>query len=153
MKTISTVLLIALALGWAWVLGRPLIQTVFNRAHRDPVGHFSRQLTTLGQAPRNSTMMPSFSGGPAAGNGVRQRRRQIMLALVIAAVVSLGFAVALGGIFVAQNLFIDVLLVGYLAAAARAGSLETERRQKVSYLGDTSESVRPAYLRTGSDRF
>ncbi len=152
MKTISTVLLIALALGWAWVLGRPLIQTVFNRAHRDPVGHFSRQLTTLGQAPRNSAITPSF-GGPPAGYSIRQRRRQIMLALVFAAVVSLGFAVALGGIFVAQHLLIDVLLVGYVAAASRAGSLETERRQKVSYLGDASESVRPAYLRTGSDPY
>ena len=152
MKTISTVLLIALALGWAWVLGRPLIQTVFNRAHRDPVGHFSRQLTTLGQAPRNSVTTPSF-GGQQTGYGVRHRRRQIMLALVLAAVVSLGLALAMRGIFVAQHLLIDVLLVGYVVAAARAGSLETERREKVSYLGEANDSVSPAYLRTGSDRY
>ena len=147
---ITITLLVALIGGWGWVLGRPLIHTVFNRAHRDPVGHFSRQLDTLGQAPRNS--VSSFGAQPRATHGVRQRRRQIMLALVIAAVVSLGFALFSGGIFVAQHLVLDAALVGYVVAASRAGNAEAERRHKVSYLDSGNGSSQPSYLRAASDR-
>ncbi|MEZ5341904.1 MAG: hypothetical protein R2706_10775 [Acidimicrobiales bacterium] len=147
---IITVVLVGLIGCWTWVLGPSLLRTVFSRAHRDPVGHFSRQLNTLGQAPRSSAAM--YGRPIAGGNSVRQRRRQVLLALVIAAVVSAGLALVAGGIFVAQNLLLDVALVGYVVAAARAGSAEAERRNKVAYIGAPNESLSPAYARTGTGR-
>ena len=152
MSLISTIVLLLLVAAWGWVLGRPLLQSMLNRSQRDPVGHFNRQLSVLGNAPRQSA---AFAGPIAAGpsRSMKRRRLQWFMALVMAAVVSLLLGLVLGGIFWWQHLLLDVLLVGYVALAARIGAAERERANKVTSLrlvGAEESSVR--HLRAVGER-
>lgn len=160
MSMISTFVLVFLVAAWGWVLGRPLLQSLLNTSHRDPVGHFNRQLSVLGQAPRESVRLgtgSSFGSGPSLGsprNSMKRRRLQWFMALVMAAVVSLALAVVFGGAFVWQHLLIDVLLVGYVVVAARVGAIERERASKVTNLrlvGGQNQGPAP-FLRAVGDR-
>lgn len=154
MSLISTVVLVLLVAAWAWVLGRPLLQSLLNSSHRDPVGHFNRQLSVLGQAPRESVRLGSGLAFPRSRNAMKRRRLQWMMALAMAAVVSLVLALVFGGAFVWQHLLIDAMLVTYLIVASRIGAAERERAAKVTDLrivgGQNQE--RPSYLRAVGDR-
>ena len=153
MSLISTVVLILLVAAWGWVLGRPLLQSLLNRSHRDPVGHFNRQLSVLGQAPRQSVGRPPSSMMAPSRNTMKQRRLQWFMAFVMAAVASLVLAVVFRGVFVWQHLLIDGLLLAYVAVAARMGAMERERSAKVTNLrvvGQNSGS--PSYLRAVGER-
>lgn len=180
MSVVQTLVLGGLVAIWGWVLGRPLLQSTFNRARRDPVGHFNKNMTILGQAPRRSldhhskfanrgvqglgmqgmTMhggrvqtarghgrvagAGSFSGQPA-----RKRRLQVMLALVIAVLISAVLAVMMRGLFVAQVAVLGAVLVLYLGLAASAGGREAERGTKVRYL-NAGRTVEPARVRAAA---
>lgn len=168
MNLISSLVLLLLVVAWGWVLGRPLLQSLLSRSQRDPVGHFNRQLSVLGNAPRQSNALSSHGmGGSSLGQpmgfspirpSMKRRRLQWCMALVIAAVVSLGLAVTAGGIFVWQHLLLDALLIGYVALAARTGALERERAAKVTNLrvvgsnGSSSNAAQPSYLRAVGQR-
>jgi len=159
MSLISTVVLVLLVAAWGWVLGRPLLQNLLNKSHRDPVGHFNRQLSVLGQAPRESSRLGASNIGGGVGftparNSMKQRRLQWFMALVMAAVVSLFLAVVFRGAFVWQHLLIDGMLVAYVVVAARVGAIERERASKVTNLhvvGGQSQG-QPPYLRAVGDR-
>ncbi len=154
MSLISTFVLVFLVAAWGWVLGRPLLQSLLNTSHRDPVGHFNRQLSVLGQAPRESVR---FGSGPTLGqprDSMKRRRLQWFMALVMASVVSLGLAVVFGGAFVWQHILIDVFLVAYVVVAARIGALERERASKVTNLrlvGGQNQGPAP-FLRAVGER-
>jgi hypothetical protein len=155
MPTISYVVLVLLVAAWTWVLGRPLLQNLFNSSHRDPVGHFNRQLSVLAQAPQRSLVEPPMGfAGSFKAQSAKRRRLQWFLGFVIAAVVSLVLAVVVGGVFVWQHLLIDGLLVGYVVYAARAGALERERSSKVTSLRVVSArpASQPPFLRAVGDR-
>jgi hypothetical protein len=135
---------------WAWVLGRPLLQNLFNVARRDPVGHFSRQLSVLGRAPERSLAQSSLTTSPQATSGqawgrqpATKRRLQLMMALVLSVMVSAVLAAVMQGIFVWQLGLLGLMLVTYFGLAARAGAYEAERGSKVTYLnaGRTSNPV------------
>lgn len=134
MNLIQTLALVALAAVWAWVLGRPLLENLFNVARRDPVGHFNKQLSVLGQAPERSLSQASNGSQGWGRQPARKRRLQLMMALVIAVVVSAVLAIALQGIFVWQVGLLAIMLLGYVGLAARAGAYEAERGTKVAYL-------------------
>lgn len=86
-------------------------------------------------------------------SSMKRRRLQWLMALVMAAVVSLVLAVAVGGVFVWQHVLIDVLLVGYVALASRMGAIESERGSKVTNLRVVgSNEGQPSYLRAVGDR-
>ena len=154
MSLISTLVLILLVVAWGWVLGRPLLQNLLNRSHRDPVGHFNRQLSILGQAPRHSVGKSSSSFASPSRTSMKRRRLQWFIGFVMAAAVSLVLAVVFGGVFVWQHLLIDVLLLAYIGLAARMGAVERERSAKVTNLrvvgGQNSGS--PSYLRAVGER-
>jgi Mg2+/citrate symporter len=153
MSLISTVVLILLVAAWGWVLGRPLLQSMLNRSHRDPVGHFNRQLSVLGQAPRHSATLGSSSIIAPSRNAMKRRRLQWFMAFVMAAVVSLVLAVAFRGVFVWQHLLIDGLLVAYVALAARMGAMERERSAKVTSLRVVGQNPgSSSYLRAVGER-
>ena len=157
MNLIQTLALVGLVAVWAWVLGRPLLQNVFNVARRDPVGHFNKQLSVLGKAPERSTQMPGPSG-VGAGNqawgrqAAKKRRLQIMMALVISVAVSAVLAVALQGIFIWQFGLLTFMLLGYLGLAARAGAHEAERGSKVTYLTAGRAESKPVQIQAVGDR-
>lgn len=137
---VQAIILGALAAVWLWVLGRPLIRSLFNMARRDPVGHFNRNMSVLGQAPQKSLAYRQGSVGANNLRMARQRRLQIFLALCIAVVVSAGLAIAFRGLFIWNNVIMDVLLVGYTLMAAKAGAELNQGqpkrgRSQVSYIG------------------
>ena len=153
MNTISYIVLILLVSAWAWVLGRPLVQNLLNSSHRDPVGHFNRQLSVLGQQQSAHHGPRAFAGNFQA-QSAKRRRLQWFLGFVIAAMVSLVLAVAVGGSFIWQHLLLDVTLVGYVYYAARAGAAERERSAKVTNLrvvGGRS-MAQPTFLRAVGER-
>jgi Mg2+/citrate symporter len=157
---ISTIVLLLLVVAWGWVLGRPLLQSLLSKSHRDPVGHFNRQLSILGNAPRQSSAMgqsnalgfsPQFAS--MQRSSMKRRRLQWFMALLMAAVVSLVLAVTVGGVFVWQHVLIDALLVGYVVLAARMGAIERERASKVTNLRVVgSNEGQPSYLRAVGER-
>ena len=157
MNLIQTLALVGLVAVWAWVLGRPLLQNVFNVARRDPVGHFSKQLSVLGRAPERSSQIPGPSSMGTSNQAwgrqsAKKRRLQVMMALVMAVVVSAVLAIALQGIFVWQLALLAFLLVGYVALAARAGAYETEHGSKVTYLNAGRSESRPVQIQAVGDR-
>ncbi len=146
--------LLGVAAVWVWVLGRPLLQNLFNGARRDPVGHWNRKMSVLGEAPQKSlaedgprAMRPlAFDGGASGASSIggtysaKKRRLQIFMALVIAAVLSLVFAVIWRGLFIWNHLIMDVLLVGYALLTARMGNIAAERA-KVTYLAPAQRNT------------
>ncbi len=173
MSLIQTLVLIGLVVVWGWVLGRPLLQNTFNRARRDPVGHFNRNMSVLGQAPRrsldHSSSMSSRgvqglgmqglgmqgnrvrSGGSWATQPARKRRLQVMMGLLLAVMVSALLAVVAQGIFVAQLGVLAAALVLYVGLAAVAGAREAERGDKVRYL-NPDRAAEPARVRAVAER-
>lgn len=150
MPWFPTVVLTALALMWGWVLIRPAIQNMLNGERRDPVGHFNRHLSVLGQTPDRAV---NFSASSWQYQPVRKRRLQIFLALLMAAGTSLVLALLFQGIFWWQNLLLDALLIGYTVMAARAGAAEQLRTQNVTYLGSSMQQHDDSgYARAAGDR-
>jgi len=95
----------------------------------------------------------SQQGFNQRGSSMKRRRLQWFMALVMAALVSLVLAVAVGGVFIWQHVLIDVLLVGYVLLAARMGAIERERGSKVTNLPVMNTSgAQPSYLRAVGDR-
>jgi hypothetical protein len=144
MPSIPVIVIAALAAAWGWMLGVPLIKSLIQRDRSDSVGDFNRQLTQLAKAPRRSLAVQrgqkerrsSFSPAAWRAQPARNRRRQVFLSLCISVVTSLLLGVAFGGIFWALHITMDVLFAGFLGLAARAGAIETEQRQKVTYLDE-----------------
>ncbi len=140
------------------MLGRPFVLHLLNSAQRDPVGHFNRQLSALGDAPRQSVnRLNSGSYGPVHGvPSARKRRLQWFLALVIATALSIPLALVFRGTFIGVAVLMTLALGIFVVIAARAGAAEVERSQKVRYLApvdsapvETSASV---YVRAAGDR-
>jgi hypothetical protein len=149
MSLFPILVLSGLALLWGWVLVRPALQNMMNGSRRDPVGHFNRQLSVLSQTSSNSS---SFSAGSWQYQPARKRRLQLFLALGFAVVVSLVLAVAFRGIFIWQHILLDLLFVGYVVLASRAGANELARSQKVTYLGSTTQRRPNEYAKAVGDR-
>ena len=150
---VQAIIIVGLAAVWIWVLGRPVLQNLFDRSRRDPIGHFNREMSVLGSVPGRSSrpigLQSGMSRGP--GRGAKKRRLQIFLALGISAVVSLILAVIWGHPFVYQHLVLDVLLVGYIALAAKAGAAQRERGSKVTVL-KLERTEAPAFARAANGR-
>ncbi len=153
---VQAIVIVGLATVWIWVLGRPVLQSLFDRARRDPVGHFNREMSVLGSSPGiGKGSRPSSSSRPGMASMGRQsaqrRRLQVFLGLGIAAVVSLVLAIVFRGAFVVQNLIIDVLLVAYTVMAARVGGVQREQGAKVTML-NVDHVPNPVYARTAEGR-
>jgi hypothetical protein len=133
------------------MLGVPLIKNMIQRDRSDSVGDFNRQLNQLAKAPRRSLAVQrghsdrrtAFTPAAWRAQPARSRRRQVFLALCISAVTSLLLGVAFGGVFWALHIVMDVLVVGFVGLAARAGAIEWEQRQKVTYLQDYDRGEQP----------
>ena len=150
MALLDTLIVAALVLVWGYVLGKPFLMNLFGSMRRDPVGSFTHQLHVLGQAPRIA------AGRPASRQSIRRRqaarRRQVLLALAISVVTSLGLAVVFGGIFTTLHVLMDLLLVAYLGLAAVVGR-RTLQRSNVVRLRPVSQPVfQPRYARVAGDR-
>ncbi len=122
---LRVIAIVVLAAVWSWFVIIPYAQQMLQR--------------------RQSTQMPFATGGAAAFRGpvapvmasraAKKRRLVIMMALAMAALITLPLAIIFRGIFIAEHLLFDALLVGYVLLAARAGSVEMEARRKVAPIG------------------
>ncbi len=146
--SVPTLVIAGLVLLWGWVLLRPSLQNLMNGARRDPVGHFNKSLSVLGQAPERSRTM---STGSWQYQSVHKRRQQLLMGIMGAVAVSLLLAVVFRGIFIWQHLLLDAVLAGYLVLASRAGANETMRLQKVTYLGTTDQTTVGGYQQAAGD--
>ena len=159
MPSIPVIVIASLAVAWGWMLGVPLAKSLIQRDRTDSVGDFNRQLNQLAKAPRRTLAVQrgqkerqsNFSPAAWRAQPARNRRRQVFMALCISVVTSLLLGIAFGGIFWALQISMDLLLAGFIGLAARAGAIETEQRQKVTYLDDYGRG--PVDLEEFEDEF
>lgn len=172
MNFLEYLAIFALVGVWGWVLGRPLLMSALNKAHRDPVGHYRQKVAAAGRqaglgGARPGAVAAGLGGygnlGPAsfrpvlggrpslAPRSARKRRLQVMMALGMATAMSALLALVFQGIFVGQLLLLGVLLVAYVGLAAAAGGREADRRHKVTYLNAGRSTSIPARARVASE--
>jgi hypothetical protein len=149
--------LVILGVLWAVVLVPPLLRSRSEARRTDSVGDFTYRLGVLSKTGGHRTAAPRRpTAGPAAGPAYRgmtraqRRRRDVLLTLAVAAMLTLGLAAAtaMTPMWIA-HLLVDALLLTYVLAIVRTRSVVTERRAKVAYLPNRG---RPELLlrRTGS---
>ena len=145
--------LVILAVLWAVVLVPPLLRSRGEARRSDSVGDFRYRLGVLSKTGGHSgaaTRRPSTGPAPRGMTRAQRRRRDVLLVLGVAVMLTLGLAAGTGltVVWVAQ-LLVDTLLVAYVLAIASMRSAVTERRAKVAYLPNRG---RPELLlrRTGS---
>ncbi len=156
--------LLILAVVWAIYL------FTWARSRRDQRGvnsisSFSKHLSVLERTsparPSRTTTFASRSSGrpepifpaatyqpprpPMSLSAARRRRRNVLYALAVAAIVTLVLIPFMGSTMVALQVLTDLLLVGYLGLLVRTQRLATERREKVRYL-PTVGAAEPQYL-------
>jgi hypothetical protein len=154
---VTFVVLFILAAVWAiyavfWFRGRSEHRSV------NSISSFSKHLSILertsprrqapptriaGPAPQTGTVSlarPAFAPVPYRSNATmtrreaRERRKNVLLGLVSAALVTLALGVLLGGALWYLQLLSDLLLVGYVFLLVQIQRLATERQHKVRYL-------------------
>jgi hypothetical protein len=124
---LRTLLLLILAAIWAAVLLPPWLQNRRERRPNDSIVSFRSQMGTLQRtAPTGGSLMNTRMSRREA----QRRRRDILLTLACAASLTLVLAVMLGGPVIALHLFVDVLLVAYVALLVNAQQAATMRPQR-----------------------
>lgn len=140
-----------LGLLWAAVLVPPLFRARSERRGANSIGDFSQSLGVIGRTggysasravppiPQSPSARHRAPGGrptgPAVMSPAQRRRRDVLLTLGAAVVVTLLAAVITGStaVWVAQ-VVTDALLVTYVALLVRRRTLAAERSAKVRYL-------------------
>ncbi len=170
----TVVLLLLIALGWtAWLTPRWLR----HRRAAHPGGSidaFHQQLSKLSAldrpitpaagaemrpllSPRSIPTRASVPPVPLARAGrrpalssrreMRQRRREVLFALLAAAALTLVPALVLGPVALYAHLLVDVALVAYVVLLVRAQKLASERQLKVRYMPQPRPQPSPLLLR------
>ncbi|HEX4906853.1 MAG TPA: hypothetical protein VFU93_15475 [Acidimicrobiales bacterium] len=100
----------------------------------------SARITHLNAARRAQPAMPAYGGyQPTAGyrppsrSELQRRRRDVLLGLLAAVVLTLAMGLVFKPFF-ALNLVADVALAGYVTLLVRARTIAAEREMKVRYL-------------------
>jgi hypothetical protein len=162
---VTFVLLFLVAVGWAIYLASWLRSRSEHRSVNS-ISSFNKHLSVLERTSPTRVGLPAVSArrsasqlppgyGPVGRRSVmsldeaRKRRRDVLFALVGAALVTLVAAVLVGGAFVWLHLLADVLVGGYVVLLVRAQRLAVERRTKVRYLAPAMPAEVP-YLVTQS---
>jgi len=165
---VTILVLFILAAVWAAVLLPPWLQNRSESRPADSITSFRRQLSVLSRS--NAIAQggaPGYLPAPPAGQAfpvyasagltmsrseARRRRRDVLFTLLAAAGLTLVLGVVLGGPVLFLHLFVDVLLLAYVALLARVQKLAVERETKVRYLPHRPGSPEPALLlrRSGS---
>lgn len=163
----TIVLVLLIALGWtAWLVPRWLQ----HRREVHPGGSidaFHRQLSTLSALDRTTTGPVGEPGAvlalrsvhpaplarpvrrlaPPSRRELRQRRREVLFALLAAAGLTFAPALVLGSVALYANLLVDAALVAYVVLLVRAQKLAVERKLKVRYMPRRPAQPAPLLLR------
>jgi len=118
-------------LGWYWRENR---KTSHRRS--DGIRAFSSGLGSLGgSATRASAFTPAISGlAPRSINEAARRRREVLMALCVSAVLTFFAAVSVGGVAVLVHVIVDLALASYGYALVQRRNDEAEREIKVHML-------------------
>ncbi len=118
-------------LGWYWRENR---RTVHHRSNG--IRAFSSSLGSLGGSTTRSLSGASMavSLAPRSARDAARRRREVLIVLSIAAVLTLFAAMGIGGVAVIVNVMVDLALVAYLFALVQRRNDEAEREIKVHML-------------------
>lgn len=151
-STLQFLVVGALIAAWAWMLGRPILTSLFRRSRRDSVGHFRYQQAVLGQSlfedsdvglgmassntdrlAKSVTGVGSSRPRPIAdwrAQPIERRRLQLLLGFAIATFLSLLLAIALRGPFIRLFLLMAVCFAAYLGIAALIGASQLRRQEE-----------------------
>jgi Flp pilus assembly protein TadB len=118
-------------LAWYW---RENKKTSHRRS--DGIRAFSSGLGTLGgSASRAQSFAPAVPAlAPRSAHEAARRRREVMVALVAAAVFTFLAAVAIGGAAIFLHVVVDLALASYAYALVQRRNDEAEREIKVHML-------------------
>ena len=146
--------LLILAVVWGVFLIPQVLRARADRGPADSIGSFRNQLsmierslpegsariTHLNAARRAQPAMPTYGSGyqpmayrPPSRSELQRRRRDVLLGLLAAVVVTLAMGLVFKPFF-ALNLMADVALAGYVTLLVRARTIAAEREMKVRYL-------------------
>lgn len=152
----ESIIIVALAACWAGYFGWYLRLRVQSAAQeRDRVSSFSQGLGTLGVA--RQAREQSFAAGyghsplaPRGGRGAARRRRDVGIALTAACLTTLFAALALGSLWWALHVVVDVAAGSFAYLAARRRSIVAEREMKVHMLYPDRVVAQRAYVNAGT---
>jgi hypothetical protein len=160
---VTFVVLFILAAAWAvylvnWARSRSEHRSVnsissFNKhlsvLERTSPGRGSAPTRIAGPAPQRSTASlarPAFAPTPYRRSGVmtrtqaRERRKNVLMGLAGAVMVTLVLAIGIGGPAIYLNLLADALLAAYVVVLVQMRRLAEERYTKVRYLAPTIDA-------------
>ncbi|MDW3217457.1 MAG: hypothetical protein R8F63_02480 [Acidimicrobiales bacterium] len=129
-------------LGWYWRENR---RTSDRR--RDGIRAFSSGLGTLGgSAARSGAFAPGLPPlAPRTASDAARRRREVLMGLSVAALVTFFAAIGIGGaIVVSIHLLIDAALIGYGYLLVQHRNAAAEREIKVTMLHPERSSATAA---------
>lgn len=151
--SVSTLVLLGLAVVWAVVLLPEAVRKLSGARAGDSIRSFRQQLSSLERsAPgrrrdnvidlRDRTSAgPARPAAPQVSPAVRRRRQEVLATLGAAAVLTLLCTVAFGGAFLFLHLLADGLLIAYVVLLNQANQANQAAASRSS-LG------RPASMRT-----
>lgn len=134
--SVSTLVLLGLAVVWAIVLLPEVLKKLSGVRAGDSIRSFRNQLSSLersvpgGSRRRDNVIdLRDRTSGPVRATqqpvvppAVRRRRQEVLGSLAAAAVLSLLCTVAFGGAFLFAHLVVDALLVAYLVLLNQANA-------------------------------
>lgn len=112
---------------------------------RGPVG--GRSYPTAGHRASSPSARLASPAATAARSRTIRRRRDVLTALLVAAVATLALGLLLGmGVMLVAHVVTDILLVGYVALLVHQRNVAAEREMKVRFLPQ-AQRIDPALLR------
>ncbi len=143
--TLQFIIAGALVAAWVWMLGRPLLTSLFRRSRRDSVGHFRYQQAVLSRpAGYEEAATSRWVDRPRPlrawrSQPIERRRLQTMLGFALATFFSMLLAIALRGMFVRLFLIMALCNVVHIGVAAAIGARELRRRDREARARATSK--------------
>ncbi len=142
-------LLFGLGVAWAAVLAPDVLRRMSTTRRHDPMSQFSSASRNLSNVHQLNTrdrrgtidLRPNVvqaaprrvSPQPGRKSAQQQRRQDVLVGLVAAAVLSFLAAISMGGIAMALHFVVDIALVAYIAALASVTKRERVRGPVVGY--------------------
>lgn len=154
--SVSTLVLLGLAVVWAIVLLPEAVKKFSGVRGGDSIRSFNHQLSSLQRPGSRSSSLGDGSNvidmrtrsvsAPAApartvSPAVRKRRQEVLTVLGAAAILTLLCTVAFGGPFLLLHLVADALLVAYVVLLAQATNAPAPQRRTIGEFAPQATSV------------
>jgi hypothetical protein len=148
-RSVTIVVLAALAIVWAVVLGSYVKEKSTHRTG-DTVSAFKDQLSTLQRTQPGYPARAASGAVPASSSrwhssAARRRRRDILFGLIAVAATTFLLAAVTGSMpLIVLNILCDLAAAGYVALLVNQQRIVTEQRTKVRQIRPVQPARRPA---------